>query len=158
LGGGAILDIGIYPAFLTYLLLGTPKDILAKSIFNEISKCDMQTSMIFNYDHAQAILYSGFTCNSVNTARINGTEGQIIIPNSWHAAQEYTLIKNEKEKMFKLPILGNGFSYEIMECHQCILTYKIESELWSHQNSLDLISILDTVRDSVGLVYPQEKN
>jgi len=158
LGGGAILDIGIYPAFLTYLILGTPKEIVAKSIFNEISKCDMQTSMIFNYDQAQAILYSGFTSNSVNSAKISGITGQIIIANSWHNAQEYTLIKNSEEKIFKLPTSGKGFGYEIIECRKCIAENKIESDLWSHQNSLDLISILDEIRDKVGLVYPQENN
>ncbi len=157
LGGGAILDIGIYPAFLAYLILGVPKNILAKSIFHKISKCDMQTSMIFNYDQAQAILYAGFTSNSVNSVRISGTEGQIIIPNSWHAAQEYKVIKNNEEVIFKLPTIGMGFSYEIVECHKCIRANKIESEVWSHQNSLDLITILDNIRDEVGLVYPQEK-
>ena len=157
LGGGAILDIGIYPAFLSYLILGIPREIAAKSIFHEISKCDMQTSMIFDYDQAQAILYSGFSSDSVNSARISGTEGQIIIPDSWHAAQEYILIKNNEEKVFELPTYGNGFGYEIIECHRCIRDNKIESGLWSHQNSLDLISILDEVRNKVGLVYPQEK-
>lgn len=157
LGGGAILDVGIYPAFLTYLILGIPREISAKSIFHEITKCDMQTSMIFDYDQAQAILYSGFSSNSVNSARISGTEGQIIIPDSWHAAQEYILIKNNEEKVFKLPTFGNGFGCEIIECHQCTRDDKIESELWSHKNSLDLISILDEVRNKVGLVYPQEK-
>lgn len=157
LGGGAILDIAIYPAFLAYLILGFPKEIMAKSIFHEITKCDMQTSMIFNYNQAQAILYSGFTSNSVNTARISGTEGQIIIPDSWHAAQEYTLIKNNEEYSFKIPTIGKGFSYEIVECHKCIRSGKTESDLWSHKNSLDLISILDEVRDKVGLEYPQEK-
>lgn len=157
LGGGAILDIGIYPAFLAYLMLGIPKEVLAKSILHSITKCDMQTAMIFNYDHAQAILYSGFTSNCVNTANISGTEGQIIIPNSWHGAHEYVVIKNNEEVTFKLPIIGNGFGYEIMECHKCLRNNKIESEHWSHQNSLDLITILDNVRKQVGLVYPQEK-
>ena len=157
LGGGAILDIGIYPAFLAYLILGFPKEIMAKSIFHEITKCDMQTAMIFNYDQAQAILYSGFTSNSVNSARISGITGQIIIDDSWHNAQEYRLIKNNKEKIFKLPTSGEGFRYEIIECHECIRAGKTESEFWSHENSLDLISILDEVRDKVGLVYPQER-
>ena len=151
------MDIGIYPAFLAYLILGFPKEIMAKSIFHEITKCDMQTAMIFNYDQAQAILYSGFTSNSVNSARISGITGQIIIDDSWHNAQEYRLIKNNKEKIFKLPTSGKGFSYEIIECHKCIRGCKTESDLWSHQNSLDLISILDEVRYKVGLVYPQER-
>ncbi|MCB0460856.1 MAG: gfo/Idh/MocA family oxidoreductase, partial [Flavobacteriaceae bacterium] len=61
LGGGALLDIGIYPAFLTYLLLGIPDKVLATANFHKITKCDMQSAMIFAYPKAQAVLYSGFT-------------------------------------------------------------------------------------------------
>lgn len=156
LGGGAILDIGIYPAFLAYLFLGIPKDILAKAIFHKETKCDTQTSMIFHYDNAQAILYCSFTSNSENMVRISGTEGQIIIRDSWHAAQGYTLIKNNEKQLFDIPTTGIGFTYEIIECHNRLRNNEIESKYWSHQNSLDLISILDTIRNKVGLKYPQE--
>lgn len=156
LGGGAILDIGIYPAFLAYLILGVPKHILAKSLFHEITKCDMQSSMIFSYDDAQASLYSGFETDSDMVARIQGTEGRIYIHETWHLAEGYTLVKDDDEQVFDLPTKGMGFTYEIEECHKCLQANKIESNIWSHQNSLDLISILDAVREEVGLKYPQE--
>ncbi|WP_117881437.1 Gfo/Idh/MocA family protein [Aureibaculum luteum] len=156
LGGGALLDIGIYPAFLTYALLGKPKEILAKSIFNEATKCDVQSSMIFHYENAQAILYSGFMSNAKMIARISGSEGEIYIHNQWHMAQGYTLVKNGKEEVFELPTKGIGFSHEIMECHNCLKNNQIESKHWSHKNSMDLISILDEVRCEVGLIYPQD--
>jgi predicted dehydrogenase len=157
LGGGSILDIGIYPAFLAYTLLGTPKNILASSVFHSETKCDIQTSMIFEYESAQAILYCSFTSKSELTAKISGTDGQIQINDPWHAAQSYSILKDGGIRIEK-PIKGIGFTYEIEECHQCLLANKIESELWSHQNSLDLITILDIVREQVGLKYPQEKN
>ncbi len=158
LGGGAILDIGIYPAFLAYLLLGIPKEIAVKSIFHKVTKCDIQTSMIFHYEEAQAVLYSSFISKSDMIARISGTEGQIYLHDSWHVAQGYTLVKNNHQQVFDLPTTGIGFTHEIIECHNCIRANKIESNLWSHQNSLDLISILDTVREEVGLKYSQEEN
>ncbi len=156
LGGGAILDIGIYPTFLAYLFLGIPKNILATSIFHDVTKCDIQTSMIFNYDQAQVTSHNSFTSNSAMVARINGSEGQIYLHKYWHAPQGYTLVKNDTEKTFELPTIGLGFSHEILECHNCLRANKIESEFWSHQNSLDLISILDDVREQIGLKYPQE--
>ncbi len=157
LGGGAMLDIGIYPAFLSYLILGSPKEIVAKSLFHKVTKCDMQTSMIFTYETAHTLLYSGFESSSDMIARISGTEGQIYIHKTWHSPEGYTLVKGEDEQVFDLPIKGIGLTYEIEECHKCLRTNQIESKLWSHKNSLDLISILDTVRDQVGLVYPQEE-
>jgi len=157
LGGGSILDIGIYPAFLSYMLLGIPNEILAKAIFHDITRCDIQTAMIFHYREAQAILYSSFISRSDMIAMISGTEGQIYLHDSWHSAQGYTLVKNGYEQVFELPTVGFGYTYEIDECHNCIRSNKIESSLWSHQNSLDLIAILDTVREEVGLKYPQEE-
>jgi len=157
LGGGSILDIGIYPAFLAYTLLGTPKSILASSIFHPETKCDIQTSMIFKYESAQAILYCSFASKSELIAKISGTDGQIQINDPWHAAHSYSILKDDDIRIEK-PIKGIGFTYEIEECHQCLLENKIESDLWSHQNSLDLISILDIVRARVGLKYPQEEN
>jgi len=156
LGGGAILDIGIYPAFLAYAMLGKPKEIGAKSIFQEITKCDVQTSMLFHYKEAQAILYSSFMSKSKMIACISGSKGEIYIHNQWHVAQGFTLVKNKIEEKFELPTTGIGFSHEIEECHNCIKNNQIESKLWSHQNSLDLISILDDVRSEVGLVYSQD--
>ena len=156
LGGGALLDIGIYPAFLVYLFLGVPKEILAKAIFHEITKCDMQTSMVFHYEEAQAVLSCSFTSRSDMIARISGTDGQIYLHDTWHLSQGFTLAKDGREQVFEIPTTGMGFSHEIMECHHCINTNKTESDSWSHQNSLDLISILDTVRDRIGLRYPQE--
>ncbi len=155
-GGGSLLDIGIYPAFLAYTLLGKPNDILAKANFHKLTKCDMQTAMIFSYHEAQAVLYSGFESNSDSEAHISGTEGQIYIHKRWHEAKGYTLVKNDQRQVFEFPINGIGFTYEIEECHKCLRAGKIESELWSHQNCLDLISILDAVRVQVGLKYPQE--
>ena len=157
LGGGAILDIGIYPVFLTYSLLGIPKEILAKSIFHQTAACDVQTSMIFHYHEAQAILYSSFESQSDMVARISGTKGQIYLNDRWHHANGYKLVKNGKEQEIENPVLGLGYSHEILECHDCLRKNSIESPKWSHQNSLDLISILDDVRKQVGLTYPQEK-
>lgn len=153
LGGGALLDIGVYPLFLSYMLLGIPAEILAKSNFHKTG-ADLQTSMILQYDKAQAILHSSFVSTSNMKATINGTQGTITLNPLWHEAQSYTLMKNNHEEEYPLPTKGKGFTYEIEECHQCIKENRIESNLWSHQNSLDLIKIVDEVRNQIGLVYP----
>ena len=80
LGGGALMDIGVYPLFLAYLILGIPKEILAKSNFYSTG-ADTQTSIILQYENAQAVLHCSFlyTCNV--EAIISGTKGQInLIP------------------------------------------------------------------------------
>lgn len=153
LGGGALLDIGVYPLFLCYVVLGIPNEILAKSNFHKTG-ADLQTSMILQYENTQAILHSSFVSTSNIKATINGTKGRINLNTPWHQAQSYTLNLDNQEEEFLLPTKGQGFTYEIEECHKCINENRIESELWSHQNSLDLIKIVDQVKNQIGLDYP----
>lgn len=153
LGGGALLDIGVYPLFLCYIVLGIPNEILAKSNFHK-SGADVQTSMILQYENAQAILHASFVSTSNIKATINGTKGRINLNTLWHEAQSYTLNVDDQEEEILLPTKGKGFTYEIEECHLCIKENRIESALWSHQNSLELIKIVDQVRSQIGLEYP----
>jgi predicted dehydrogenase len=153
LGGGSLLDIGVYPLFLCYMVLGIPTEILAKSNFHQTG-ADLQTSMILHYENAQAILHASFVSTSNIKATINGTKGRVNLNTMWHEAQSYTLTVDNQEEEILLPTKGKGFTYEIEECHQCIKENRIESMLWSHQNSLDLIKIVDQVRNQIGLEYP----
>lgn len=153
LGGGSLMDIGVYPLFLAYTLLGIPEKIYAQSIFHP-SGVDTQTAMILQYPGAQAILYSGICHTSNMKAIISGTEGRINLDTIWYMTESYTLIKNNTETKYSLPTNGIGYTYEIEECHQCIQNNLIESQLWSHQNSLDLIKIVDDVKKQIGLDFP----
>ena len=156
LAGGSLLDIGIYPIFLANLLLGKPDQIFSTSNFHD-NGVEVQTSMIFKYPKAQAILYSGFTSRSEMKAEISGEKGTIYIPARWHEAQGYTVERNGEKEEFVIPTTGRGYFYEIKEVHHCLDQGKLESRLWSHQNSLDLISLMDTVRKQNGIVFPFEE-
>ncbi|WP_431160273.1 Gfo/Idh/MocA family protein [Flagellimonas beolgyonensis] len=155
LASGSILDIGIYPIFLSYLLLGMPETILAASNFHE-NGTELQSSMIFQYPNAQAVLYSGLTSNSHMEAEISGSQGEIFLRPRWHEARGYRLVKGELEEVVELPLKGNGYYYEILEVNRCLRANKIESDLWSHQNSLDLAWLLDKVREICGIRFPFE--
>jgi len=155
LAGGSLLDIGIYPIFLAYLMLGKPKDIKASANFHKTG-VEMQCSMIFNYDHAQAILYSGLNSNSEKKSEIAGSKGTIFIHPRWHETTGYTLEKNGETSSNEVKKRGKGYVHEIEEVHDCLNSGKSESALWGHQNSLDLIEIMDSVREKAGIVFPFE--
>jgi len=155
LASGSILDIGIYPIFLSYLLLGMPEEIMASSKFHE-NGTELQTSMIFDYKDAQSILYSGLTSDSKMEAEISGTKGQLFLNPRWHEADGYTLVTDRETNTLDLPLTGIGYYYEILEVNKCLRENKIESDLWSHQNSLDLSELLDTVRKKCGVSFPFE--
>ena len=153
--GGSLLDMGVYPLMLSYIVLGKPKKVLATSNFFE-SGSDKQTAMILQYENAQAILHSSFVSPSNMSATISGTEGRLNIHSIWHETQGFSILKNGHKIDYHYPTLGKGFTYEIEECHRCIQNNQIESELWTHQNSLDVIEIADEVRKQSGLKFPNE--
>ena len=154
LAGGALLDVGIYPVFLAYSILGKPKEILSVCHFkNEV---DLQSAMIFKYAYGVASLSCGLNSDAENAANISGTKGRFILPTRWHQAQGYEESIQKVRKKFDNPTLGKGYTYEMEECYRCIKNGLIESPDWSHQNSLELISILDEIRDQIGMRYPFE--
>ena len=155
LAGGSLLDVGVYPVFLAYQIFGYPKEILATARFHETG-ADLQTAAIFKYDDGLANITAGFASKSDMISKIYGSEGSIMMNSPWHHTDNYHIIKDGKSELINHPLHGMGFSYEIEECHQCILAGKTQSDRWSHQNSLDLISIADEIRNQIGLKYPFE--
>ena len=156
LAGGSLLDIGIYPVFLAYLVLGMPENIMASSNFHTTG-VEIQTGMIFTYPNAMAILYSGLNSTSEMKAEISGTTGEFTIAPRWHDAQGYTLEKSGETERFNIPTPGKGYTYEIAEVNSCIRSGKKQSAKWSHQNSLDLHWILDKIRSLAGVKFPSER-
>ncbi|MBT9189447.1 Gfo/Idh/MocA family protein [Zobellia russellii] len=156
LAGGSLLDIGIYPIFLSYLVLGMPKNIQASSRLFKTG-IEMQTSMIFEYEEAQAILYSGLNSKSEMKAEISGSEGSIFLHPRWHEAQGYSVEKDSVLTNYDLPTHGKGYTYEIEEVHACLASGELESKLWSHQNSKDLADLLFQVRQKTGVIFPFEQ-
>lgn len=153
LGGGALFDIGVYPLFLSYILLGKPNEIVAKAIMHK-NDIDLQTSMILQYESAQSILHASIVSNSDMKAVIAGSKGRIELNSPWFVADGYSLfINEEKEAVISLPVLGKGYSHEIIECHNCIRNNQIESKYWSHQNSLDLSGIVEKIKNQIKLSF-----
>lgn len=153
-GGGSLLDIGIYPLFLSYQLLGYPISIISDSIKSETG-VDKQMAMIFSYKNSQALLYSSFSHNEDMQAKICGEKGEIYIDSRWHESKTITLLNNKKTKK-KIEFMGKGYFYEIMESNKCIREKRIESNKWTHKNSLDLVKLMDTVRAQNNIKYPNE--
>ncbi|MCL6266122.1 Gfo/Idh/MocA family protein [Flagellimonas myxillae] len=156
LASGSLLDIGIYPIFLAYVLLGMPDVIEAFSSFHP-NGTEIQTSMIFKYTKAHAVLYSGISSNSKMEAEISGSKGSLYLHPRWHEASGYTSEVDGTTEVVNLPIRGNGFVYEIEHVHDCLHNQLLESPLWSHQNSMDLVSLMDEIRQKAGITFPFER-
>ena len=155
-GGGSLLDIGVYPVFLAYFLLGKPKEILAKANFNP-QGTEVQSSIIFSYPDAQAQLYSSLTHPFTMEAKVYGEKGELTITPTWHESEALSWKIAEVISHEKYPKKGKGYVHEIEEVHHCLHNDMHESVNWSLQDSLNLIELMDEIRKQVGVIFPQEQ-
>jgi len=154
LGGGALMDVGIYPVFLAYTFLGMPERINAEAF---MGKTDVDESNIitFHYpDGVYAQLDSSIRVNTPAEAHINGSEGRITIHGRWHEPSHITLYKNGSEPVeYSFPRESNGYNFEAEEVSTLLLNHKTQSEKMTHHDSLNLISLLDKIREKSGINY-----
>lgn len=148
LGGGSLLDIGIYPVFLAYVLLGKPLRIEASALFLD-NGVEYQSSIRFDYEKAHANLFSSFACNTEMRAEISGELGTIFLEPRWHEASGFSIRKGDKETKFERPLNGRGYTYEIMEVNRCLQEGKLQSDKWSLKHSLHLAELLDTISKTI---------
>ena len=154
LGGGSLLDIGIYPVYLSMLLLGEPSGIKAMARMSETG-VDSFCSMLLDFPGGEkAILESTFETHTPTEARIFGTSGMLKLHASFHHSRRVSLYRDgEHKETLEVNYRGNGYVHEIEEVHRCLSEQKPESPKLSHQASQDLISVLDRVREEIGLQY-----
>jgi len=158
LAGGALLDIGIYPVFLTQLLKGPPDHINASATMTTTGVDGSNTIQMSWLDGTHASLYSTISADTPITATISGPKGYIQIHRRWHESREVSLYnKSGIVDSWKYPDDHNGYLYEIEEVHKCLRTGQKESEILAHQFSLDLSNSLDSIRKLIGLQYPSER-
>lgn len=152
LGGGALLDIGIYPIYLSLLLLGRPDRIQAMARMSNTA-VDSLCAMLFGYEHnAIASLESTIEADTPTEAHIYGNEGKIILHSRFHQSQRLSLYQHGAlSEVFELPFRGNGYIHEIEEVNRCWLNGQTESPKHTLSTSLKLIEVIDSVKEEIGL-------
>ncbi|SOD88359.1 Gfo/Idh/MocA family protein [Spirosoma fluviale] len=154
LGGGSLLDIGIYPLFFSYLMLGKPQTIKASAIFGSTG-ADEQCGMVLTYADGQiALLDSTLQAKTDCVGLIQGETGQIRVHGRFHETMAISLEPAEEQPtVFNFPRTTHGYDYEAAHVMQCLAEGKTESPLWSLDDSLNLMELLDAVRAEAGIVY-----
>lgn len=155
LGGGSLLDLGIYPIFLALLLLGKPSAIKALAKLTD-KGVDESCNILFNYNNgASAVLGSSLLTQTDHPAEITGEKGTLKILHPWfEKAEGIELLRDNKQNIL-YPCFweGHGFQFEVEEVLNCINKGKIESELLSHDLSLSVLETMDEIRRQIHVVY-----
>lgn len=158
LGAGTLLDIGIYPVYLSLLLLGIPDQIKAVASFTDTG-VDSFCAIISDYFSGEkAFSESTILSNTPIEAFIYGDKGSIKMHSRFHHTERLTMQLNDNtSETFNLPYIGNGYYHEIVEVMDCLKQGKTESDKMSHSMSLALIKTLDNIREDIGLKYKSDE-
>jgi predicted dehydrogenase len=154
LGGGSLMDVGIYPVFLATALLGEPTQL--KTITKLTSTgVDEYCNTVLQYENgATAHLVSSIIFNTAIEAEISGTKGRIIIQNPWFKATDFRLELNDGTiEKFSMPHQSNGFEHEIKEVMYCLDNGLLESSKMPHQLTLSISKILEEMLLQAAVKY-----
>lgn len=150
LGGGVLLDMGVYPLALAELVLGAPTSMSAAATLGPTG-VDHDTVVDLRYDDGRwARAHSSLIADLPGTSRITGERGWVELPAPVYAPEALILHGQLRE----LPIGGDGLRYQAIEVQRCLEAGLQQSPVMSWHGSLALARTLDEVREQIGLVYP----
>ena len=153
LGGGSLLDIGIYPVFCALALLGKPESITAKGKIGK-TQIDEEIEITFNYKtDTRAFLSSSILKNTPTTATLVCDNGIVFLHSRFHQTDKVTTLLNGVKVEHDFSYNAKGYTFEIMHFADLLRAGKTESPLMSFEFSRMLIQTLDEIRELIGLHY-----
>lgn len=159
LGGGALLDLGIYPVSYAFDVLGAPTRIISSGTMTA-TNVDAQVSMIFEYPNARALLSTALDVRGPNTATISGTNGRIEIDSVWYNPTSFTRYDKDGGvvEQYDHQVVGRGMQYQAWELERLVAAGVTGNDILSPSESVQIMEALDTVRAQIGLSYPGLKD
>lgn len=160
LGGGALLDVGIYPITYAVFMLGQlPQKIVSSAILGR-SDVDELNSILFEFKDGEiASLSSSIVAEIGKDAVIVGNKGKIVIKDFWMAQRAFLYDRdNNKIDQIEHKHIINGYEYEIAEVNSCLRQGKLESTSNTLQDTIKIMKILDLLRNQWGIKYPTENS
>ena len=157
LGGGALLDIGIYPLSFVSMVLGPhPTRIETMATLGETG-VDEANAIILGYAEGQlALIYSAVRTKTPMETSIAGTEGTIVIHPPYIPCTSATLKAGDREEQIDLRPDGRGIKYQALEVMACLRAGKLESDVMPLDETRGIVAIMDQLRQRWGLKYPME--
>ncbi|POX54755.1 oxidoreductase [Streptomyces sp. Ru71] len=159
-GGGALLDLGVYPVSFAQLLLGEPSDVTARAVLSP-EGVDLQTAAVLSWDSgALASLHCSIVGGTAVTASVTGSAGRIDIPNGFFHPDRFVLHRDGKdpEEFAADPADGprTSLRHEAKEVMRALRAGETESPLVPLDGTLAVMRTLDAIRGRVGVRYPSE--
>jgi predicted dehydrogenase len=157
LGGGALLDVGVYVVSLASLVFGEPAEAVGRATIGETG-VDEQTAIILTYPGGQiAQLSCAIRTGTRVQATLFGTAGSLTIESPWYIPDTLTLRRDgQAPETISVPYTGNGYNYEAEEAGRRIAAGETESPVMPLDETHTIIATLDRLREPWGLRYPSD--
>jgi len=157
LGGGTLLDVGVYVLSLASMIFGAPASIHSSAHLGKTG-VDEQSAYLLGYPNgAFASLFSAVATDSSRQADLYGEKGSLHLPSPWYAAKQVVFKRPEKpDEVFDCPYEGSGFQFEAQEVMRCLQKGSTESRIMPLDETLSIMQTMDTIRAQWGLRYPGE--
>jgi predicted dehydrogenase len=156
LGGGALLDVGIYPVALSSRLFGAPSDIKGAARLGATG-VDEEAAMVLTHSEGRmSLLATALTANTPCEIHVTGTTGSIYVPKRGWTSQTLTVTRNGQDEVIACPFEGNGFQFEAIEVQRCIREGLSESPVMPLDETLRIMQTMDALRSQWGQKYPME--
>lgn len=157
LGGGALLDLGIYPVSFASMLFGRPAKITAVS--DKTAKgVDAQTGILLQYSGGeQAVLFTSLETRTANRATISGIDARIEVDGVFYAPSPFRVVHRDgAEEWFRIPHEGHGLRHQAAEVGRCLREGRTESDILPLDESIGIMETLDEIRRQIDVRYPSE--
>ena len=157
LAGGALLDLGIYPISFAHMILGNPVAIYSSAVMTD-KGVDAQSSMIFTYENgAQAVLTTTMIEQTPCRAVVAGLNGWLEIDRTFYnPASMRVVLSDGSVTEYPNTYRGHGLREQAESFKQLVQSGKLQSDILSWKDTVDIMKSMDTVREQIGLKYPFE--
>ena len=156
LGGGGLLDLGIYPLQLCSLVLGNVEHVVAEGSIGETGVDERCAAVLRHAGGALGAIKAAIRVGMSCTARISGTEGWIDLPAFMHCPNSLTVSGRAESERIDGSFEGNGLRFQIAEVQRYLAQGFTESPVMPLDETIALMSTLDAIRAQIGLVFPGE--
>ena len=156
-GGGALLDLGIYPLQLCTLVLGPVEHVAAAAVLGTTGVDEQVAAVLRHAGGGLGLAKAAITVPLACTARVSGSDGWIELPAFMHCPTSFTVhASGAAPEVVDCPFEGEGLQFEIVEVHRCIAAGRTESPTMPLAETLALAATMDDIRAQIGLTYPGE--
>jgi predicted dehydrogenase len=157
LGGGAMLDLGVYVVSFAQMLLGNPDTVTATGSLFETG-VDAEASLLLGYaDGRSATLMTSLRHALPGQARVFGTTGWIDVPPRFHHPQTIVLHRaGTTPEEITAPPLGAGYSHELIEVTQCLRAGRSESVVMPLADTLAVQGVLEQAAGQLGVTFAED--